>query len=92
MVVYVLALAVLEVAREVVDGAVEHVFHRFVLLVQQIVEEGAHGLAPVLVALGVVANGARWRVVLPFLDGLWLFGWFFIWGVALSVAEICHVR
>lgn len=34
LVVYVLALSVFEVAREVVDGAVEHVLHRFVLFVQ----------------------------------------------------------
>lgn len=93
LVVYVLALSVLEVSREVVDGAVEHVLHRFVLFVQQIVEEVAHRLAPVLVVLWVVANGAGWRVaVLPFFDRLWLFCGFFIGGVALPVAEICHAR
>lgn len=68
---YVLALSVFEVAREVVDGAVEHVLHRFILLVQQVVEEVAHRLAPVLVVLWIVANGAgRCVAVVPFFDRL----------------------
>lgn len=92
MILVVYVLAVFEIACEVIDGAVEHILHRFVLFMQEVMEEVAHGLAPVLVVLRVVPYGARRIVVLQFLDRLWLFGMFFIGTIALPAAEICHAR